>query len=160
MMKQTILLASFAVASNAFEFPTLPNVFKPPSSTASPLKSLSLPQKKKELLDAISFTSNGKTATPEKQSEVLQIVGEIEASTLPPSLSDPDVAKKLDGVWYLQYTSPSVVGDNDEFPDAWKPDCSRRGALQDYDKANTVQRIRVGCRNHCRYLEPCCQANY
>jgi len=123
MMKKTILLTSIAVAANAFEFPTLPNVFKPPTAAGgvSPLKSLSLPQKKKELLDAISFTSNGKTASPEKQSQVLQIVGEIEASTPTPSLSDPKDIKKIDGTWYLQYTSPSTVGDEDEFPNAWKP---------------------------------------
>lgn len=124
MMKQTILLVSIAVASNAFEFPTLPNVFKPPANTAS---RFSLPQKKKELLNAISFTSNGKTATPEKQSQVLQIVRDIETSTPTPSLSDAKDAKMLDGVWYLQYTSPSVVGDKDEFPNAWKPDVPDEG---------------------------------
>jgi hypothetical protein len=31
-------------------------------------------------------------------------------------------AKLLNGTWYLQYTSPSTVGDTDQFPDAWKPE--------------------------------------
>lgn len=30
-------------------------------------------------------------------------------------------ADKIDGTWYLQYTSPSEIDDADEFPDAWKP---------------------------------------
>ena len=32
-------------------------------------------------------------------------------------------ARKLDGCWYLQYTSPSELenGTQDQFPDAWKP---------------------------------------
>ena len=127
MIKKTLLFASVAVAANAFEFPTLPNLFKPPATGSSPLTSQSLTQKKKDLLDAVSFTNNGKTATPERQAQVLQIVGDIEASTPTPSLSDPEDIKKLDGVWFLQYTSPSVVGDEDQFPNAWKPAVPEEG---------------------------------
>lgn len=36
-------------------------------------------------------------------------------------MSDPSESRKLDGVWYLQYTSPSQIGDEDTFPDSWKP---------------------------------------
>jgi hypothetical protein len=78
---------------------------------------------KTELLAAASFTSNGKTATPEQQSKVLAIVRSLETEK-PAStkiLSDPNESQKLDGVWYLQYTSPSQVGDDDKFPDSWKP---------------------------------------
>lgn len=78
-------------------------------------------------MDAMSFTSNGKTASPERQSQVLQIVGDIEASTPTPSLSDPKDAAQLDGTWFLQYTSPSSVGDKDEFPNAWKPAVPNEG---------------------------------
>lgn len=129
MMKQTLLFASLLTLTGSFEFPSLPNVFKPPAAggTASPLKSMSLPQKKKELLDAVSFTSNGKTATPERQAQVLQIVGDIESSTPTPSLFNKS-DKALDGVWFLQYTSPSDVGDKDEFPNAWKPAVPEEGA--------------------------------
>jgi hypothetical protein len=31
-------------------------------------------------------------------------------------LSDPQEAQALDGVWFLQYTSPSTVGEADQFP--------------------------------------------
>jgi PAP_fibrillin len=43
------------------------------------------------------------------------------------SISDPVTAKLLDGTWYLQYTSPSIVGDIDQFPDSWKPDYTDEG---------------------------------
>lgn len=82
---------------------------------------------KAELLEAISFTNNGKDATPEKQLEVLEKVRSIEIKS-PPSpnlLSDPKEAEILDGPWYLHYTSPSDpslidAGESDQFPDAWK----------------------------------------
>jgi len=56
---------------------------------------------------------------------VLDIVRSIETSapTDASILSSP----LLDGVWYLQYTSPSTVGDEDQFPDAWKPDSPKEG---------------------------------
>jgi len=56
---------------------------------------------------------------------VLQLVGELEGIAPPPEdlLSNPDEACRLDGCWYLQYTSPSdlQLGEDDQFPDAWKP---------------------------------------
>lgn len=37
-------------------------------------------------------------------------------------LTDSSIANDLlDGTWYLQYTSPSNVGDKDAFPNSWKP---------------------------------------
>lgn len=87
------------------------------------------PVQKSDLLQAVSFTSNGKSASPKQQLRVLQIVGKIE-SKFPPSdrlLSGTSEAKVLDGVWYLQYTSPSVVGNTDQFPDAWKPEFAKEG---------------------------------
>jgi len=84
-------------------------------------------QLKVDLLQSISNTANGKNASPETQSRVLSIVRELETKS-PTSndlLSNPAKAKQLDGVWYLQYTSPSVVGGEDEFPVSlylfWKP---------------------------------------
>ena len=73
---------------------------------------------KVDLLEAVSYTSNGKTATVDQQRRVLEIVGEIE-SDFPPSpnlLLDKAEAQIIDGVWYLQYTSPSIVGDENQFP--------------------------------------------
>jgi len=84
---------------------------------------------KKQILEAVSFTSNGKTATPEQQAKVLALVRKLETEA-PPSdklLSDPAQAQVIDGTWYLQYTSPSNVGDADEFPDSWKPEFATEG---------------------------------
>jgi hypothetical protein len=41
-------------------------------------------------------------------------------------------AALIDGPWYLQYTSPSDIGDPDayEFPDAWKPLNAKEGDAQ------------------------------
>ena len=101
-----------------------------PSSPLTIRPSPALKRQKDALLGAVSNTANGKEATPEKQAEVLQIVRSIE-TTKPPSpklLSDPTMAKSLlDGVWYLQYTSPSQVGDDDAFPDSWKPEYAKEG---------------------------------
>ncbi len=75
-------------------------------------------QTKEQLLQAISFTANGKKVSPEIQQTVLDIVRRLE-TTVPPSstlLSDPQEAQALDGVWFLQYTSPSTVGEADQFP--------------------------------------------
>jgi hypothetical protein len=89
-----------------------------------------LDEQKRGLLGAVSFTSNGKTANTERQTKVLEIVQGLETE-FPPSpelLTDPVQAKELlDGPWYLQYTSPSAVGDADRFPDAWKPRNAREG---------------------------------
>lgn len=54
---------------------------------------------------------------------MLEIVRGLETGNPASSniLSDPTESRKLDGVWYLQYTSPSQIGDEDNFPDSWKP---------------------------------------
>ena len=85
---------------------------------------------KRQLLESVSGTNNGKSATPEQQAKVLSIVGQLESEFPAPSniLTDPSVSKALlDGAWYLQYTSPSSVGDADAFPNAWKPQVADEG---------------------------------
>ena len=92
------------------------------------IHSLLQKQPKTDLLEAISYTNNGKSASPAKQLEVLEKVRSIEVGN-PPSvnlLSDTKEAQILDGTWYLHYTSPSDpnlidAGESDQFPDAWKP---------------------------------------
>lgn len=113
--------AMFARASS-FQFPTLPNFFKPPTTTGAGSGSGLLEQQKEELLDAVSFTQNGKTASPATQAKVLSIVREIEKAAPPRLLfNDPNEANKLDGVWYLQYTSPSEIEDEEALIETWKP---------------------------------------
>jgi len=86
-------------------------------------------QQKNELLEAVSYTSKGKTASPEQQERVLKLVRRLETD-FPPSpelLLNPKEAQVLDGTWYLQYTSPSTVGDVEESSDAWKPVAANEG---------------------------------
>jgi hypothetical protein len=109
--------------ASAFEFPNPFKAIFPPKGTV--LKSLglrptSLPsaqsvklaKTKAQLLEAVSFTNNGKDASLERQRTVLNLVRslEVEAPVTSTLLSDPQQAKRLDGVWYLQYTSPSDIG--------------------------------------------------
>ena len=58
---------------------------------------------KTQLLESISFTNNGKSATPETQLKVLNLVRRLETKS-PPSpnlLSDPKEAQALSGLWYV-----------------------------------------------------------
>jgi hypothetical protein len=111
------LLIATSKVCNAFEFPKLPEIFKPsPSSPIQFPSNVSL--KKSALLQTISGTANGKNASPELQAKVLEMVADLERS-YPVSetlLSNPKEAMILDGTWYLQYTSPSDLDSNDEFP--------------------------------------------
>ena len=112
-----LLATSFlllACTSDAFElgqiFNRLPKISAPLPNTGGDALLL---KTKSELLSSISNTANGKEASLETQRTVLQLVQSLETS-LPVSqeiLSDPDQAKLLDGVWYLQYTAPSDIDD-------------------------------------------------
>lgn len=100
--------------SSAFEIPNLGNFFKLPTNQPS----FKVAEKKAQLLQAVSFTGNGKDATPEQQERVLAMVAELEEKC-PVSenlLSNPIEIRNLDGTWFLQYTSASKIGDGDEFP--------------------------------------------
>lgn len=98
-------LATTSYDAIAFEFPSLPAFFSPVKGETS------LDAKKIALLNAVSDTENGKSASVETQAAVLKLVRDIELTAPAPAdlLSNPTEASKLDGVWYLQYTSPSEV---------------------------------------------------
>eukprot|EP00565_Helicotheca_tamesis_P002850 CAMPEP_0185735352 /NCGR_PEP_ID=MMETSP1171-20130828/25038_1 /TAXON_ID=374046 /ORGANISM="Helicotheca tamensis, Strain CCMP826" /LENGTH=281 /DNA_ID=CAMNT_0028405623 /DNA_START=20 /DNA_END=865 /DNA_ORIENTATION=+ len=133
------LLFSAVQLNDAFNFPSIPAFAKLVGGgnkaeqqgiakiSSSPL----LESQKKELLETISFTKNGKDASPQTQARVLSLVREIE-QTYPPSenlLSDPKEIQKLDGVWYLQYTSPSDIEEISADEDAWKPKEAAEGEI-------------------------------
>jgi PAP_fibrillin len=68
--------------------------------------------KKLAILNAIEPTNNGKTATIEQQSTILQLVRTLETLAPPPTdlfLSQQSLSQ-LNGTWFLQYTSPSQIG--------------------------------------------------
>ena len=96
----------------AFDFPSFPTFLTPNVQSSK----FDVTAKKKALLSAISNTNNGKTASTEVQRQVLNLVREIEKNDPPPVdvLSSPEQAQKLDGIWYLQYTSPSEIKDENE----------------------------------------------
>lgn len=92
-------------------------------------------RQKTALLEAISYTNNGKTATAAQQANVLRKVRQLETAYPVASIANPATSELLDGTWYLHYTSPSVVGDADDDDDAtlspndlWKPTFAEEGA--------------------------------
>jgi hypothetical protein len=94
----------------SFEMGKLFSGFKVEGATGTPKSSLV--KTKNELLDVMSFTNNGKDASLETQKNILKLVRYLE-TTAPVSdnlLTNPNEAKAVDGVWYLQYTSPSDLG--------------------------------------------------
>lgn len=124
IMTRIAALVAVAIGANqvaAFEFPKLATIFKPPSPVSTPAGP-ALEQEKANLLEAISFTQNGKSASIETQARVLSIVRGIEKAAPVPDtlLTDPNEAKDLDGTWFLQYTSPSEVGGVGKDDEDWK----------------------------------------
>jgi PAP_fibrillin len=121
-----LLLLAACATSTAFEIPIVGRFFKTsPAKVGETLvqqpQSFVFPvaEKKAQLLTAISYTANGKNASPDVQERVLAMVAELEqncpvSDTL---LSNPSESLALNGTWFLQYTSPSTIGDgNDNFP--------------------------------------------
>jgi hypothetical protein len=123
-----------------FKFPS----FLQPPPVLAQSSSSKIAKKRIELIEAISFTGNGKNASPEKQAQVLGIVRDLETLAEPSAnlLTDASLAKQLlDGVWYLQWTCPCTVGENDQFPNEWKPDfASEDGQVEvkKFDAKGTV----------------------
>mmetsp|Transcript_4833 Transcript_4833/g.4556 ORF Transcript_4833/g.4556 Transcript_4833/m.4556 type:complete len:286 (-) Transcript_4833:58-915(-) len=119
-----VSLLAFATFEEVVSFQSfkLPNFsfLSSPSSKTGGKQQFPLEQKKLDLLDAISSTNNGKDATVQEQMRVLKMVREIELAQ-PPSdtlLTNVEEAKELlDGVWYLQYTSPSEIDNDDDTAD-------------------------------------------
>mmetsp|Transcript_14055 Transcript_14055/g.21945 ORF Transcript_14055/g.21945 Transcript_14055/m.21945 type:complete len:312 (+) Transcript_14055:117-1052(+) len=163
-----IVTTTTAVGSSchceALQFPSLPKVFgrgrssnnKNDESANNNLMNDILLQQQKDakieetktvLLQAVSFTNNGKDADEDKQREVLKIVRSLEVQK-PPSPTflkdiendDEEGRTLLDGTWYLQYTSPSEIGTGtgsgddkedgtteEDADDSWKAEFAQEG---------------------------------
>lgn len=104
----TVVLVGNMSTCQAFQ-----NLFK--ITSFQPLKP-SFISKEQELIDAISNTSNGKEARPSQQKAILNLVREMETEYSPDEdiLTNPDKSDLIDGVWYLQYTSPSKIETSSE----------------------------------------------
>eukprot|EP00640_Fibrocapsa_japonica_P002967 CAMPEP_0113938842 /NCGR_PEP_ID=MMETSP1339-20121228/5252_1 /TAXON_ID=94617 /ORGANISM="Fibrocapsa japonica" /LENGTH=263 /DNA_ID=CAMNT_0000942133 /DNA_START=200 /DNA_END=991 /DNA_ORIENTATION=- /assembly_acc=CAM_ASM_000762 len=119
-----VIILAFCVlplVSQAFNFQSL---FQPTTKVSSTRSGTAGKAEINEILSAVSNTGNGKLASLEQQASILKLVACIEKD-YPASievLENPAELKKLGGCWYLQYTSPSVLDNPDQFPDAWKPD--------------------------------------
>jgi len=110
----------------SFSFPKIPNIFQSPANTNNDGTTTSTTRSQQEsmLLEKINNTQFGKSATITQQRQVLQLVSDLE-QTYPSknlndiigssaSSSDKNTDKDLlDGTWYLQFTSPSVLEDEE-----------------------------------------------
>lgn len=98
----------------SFQLPQIPRFF----DMLKPREQFDMKEKKRELLESISNTNNGKSATSGEQRSILSLVRKIETSAPPPATLFTDAAqiRLLQGVWFLKYTSPSSI-DNDDGDD-------------------------------------------
>jgi len=107
-----LIIASTLAPTNAFQAGKVFGMFRRNNNDVSTVKDMTpIAKTKEELLTVISNTGNGKDASPETQKAALQLVRYLETKApVPPNLlEDPEAAKELDGVWYLQYTAPSDI---------------------------------------------------
>lgn len=118
-----LIAAVLLPASLSFQFPTLPffNTKSAPTTFGQGSKNGNLLETKQELLSAVSFTANGKNASPSTQAKVLSLVRELETARPFRSLRNEEELAKLDGTWFLQYTSPSSIENEEQLIDEWKP---------------------------------------
>lgn len=131
------LLLSFPSGIRSFGF-KIPNIFPQSVTTALAPTISGIDAKTSELLEAVSNTANGKNASPQKQAEILKLVGELE-QLCPPAddlLTNGERAQQLDGVWYLQFTCPSNVNTETASDGAseWNPE-----NLSDNNQVETKQ---------------------
>mmetsp|Transcript_18163 Transcript_18163/g.41694 ORF Transcript_18163/g.41694 Transcript_18163/m.41694 type:complete len:293 (+) Transcript_18163:440-1318(+) len=100
---------SFEIGKVLSRFGSSPPTISFPGAGNSNAAAQQVRSAKKELLDTISITNNGKDSSLETQVRVLGLVDYLETNA-PVSktlLTDPTEAKIVDGTWYLQYTQPS-----------------------------------------------------
>ena len=110
----------------SFSFPKIPNIFQSPANTNNDGTTTSTTRSQQEsmLLEKINNTQFGKSATIAQQRQVLQLVSDLEQTYPSKNLndiigssaspSDKNTDKDLlDGTWYLQFTSPSVLEDEE-----------------------------------------------
>jgi len=105
-------------------------------------------EKKRDLLQSISNTNSGKTATTEQQRSILSQVRQIETSNPPPStlFTDKTQIELLDGVWFLKYTSPSAIDDDDAADDTAADAAEKEGEDNEQWKATIAEDSKIETR--------------
>ena len=93
-------------------------------------------------MQLVSFKGNGKTASKSEQQEILRLVGDMEKGFPSGSdlFSDAQKLDLLDGTWFLQYTSPSVVNtDEDSGPGILSEDKMWSPTIAEDERIETKQ---------------------
>lgn len=102
-------------AFQSFNLPKmqLPQIFQPRTGTNTNTRTPSRPQQESIILETISNTQNGKSATIPQQREILNLVSALETKYPSPPLKEILSSGKIGGTWFLQFTSPSEIKDDD-----------------------------------------------
>jgi hypothetical protein len=91
--------------------PKFPQFFQPKPNNN---KGISREEQELILLETISNTQNGKIASPSEQREVLRQVSALETAYPSPPISEMLSKGEIEGTWFLQFTSPSDIEDNND----------------------------------------------
>jgi hypothetical protein len=106
------------------------------ATTTTTLLSPKIIAAKNELVETLQGTQNGKEASLETQTRVLQLVGYLEsnAPVSPTLLTNPSESNRIDGTWFLQYTQPSEPEGIDlETLEQWVPKPSSSESTKSLD---------------------------
>lgn len=103
---------SWAFQSFNLQLPKInvPQLFPPSSNVKNPSRQ----QQESILIEKISNTQFGKTATVSEQRDILQQVASLETNYPSPPLADILASGQIDGTWFLQFTCPSKIDDDEE----------------------------------------------
>lgn len=124
LLKCLILLhgLQMAVALQGFKIPQISQFFQPQETNDFP-ESIRQ-QNESTLLESISNTQYGKTATVPQQRKVLTQVSALETRYPAPALKDILQSGDIDGTWFLHFTAPSEIDEDSsedvELSSAWK----------------------------------------
>ncbi len=121
----SLVLLQAITTSGAFQAFNLPKIEMPQMfQNTNTITSPSRQQQEADLLQSVSGTQNGKSATMQQQRDILKLVSALE-TTYPAAPLKEIVDKSpadIDGTWFLQFTCPSELGDveEEEDTDNWK----------------------------------------
>eukprot|EP00980_Cylindrotheca_fusiformis_P029918 scaffold24028_cov152-Cylindrotheca_fusiformis.AAC.9 len=112
------------VALQGFNFPNIPRIFQPLQQSDVFQVEGTRQELESTLIKSISSTQYGKTASVEKQREVLVQVAALEAKYPAGNLKEILQSGAINGTWYLQFTAPSEIegetAEEMELSSAWK----------------------------------------
>mmetsp|Transcript_23364 Transcript_23364/g.57482 ORF Transcript_23364/g.57482 Transcript_23364/m.57482 type:complete len:269 (-) Transcript_23364:213-1019(-) len=129
-MRSNLILVLFlcglqtAEALQNLQLPKVFQMFQPKEAGVIKTGNSGRQDLEKELINSISNTEYGKSATLSNQIDVLNQVSTLESEFPAPPLQDILEDGSIDGTWYLQYTAPSELEadgiEGEEIKSSWE----------------------------------------